>query len=1042
MTIINKTTGKQNTLKNAIKNGLLTTPENFSFDVIINTKTKRIISNSTANKGLENGTLNINQLLIPKNFITYNNRIFLNTKANQTKINKLKQNSKVFIYPITPFDVSNGNGTITLKHAAQESGFEGKVKITFEHILPSGEKEIKTEFYDIDDRPISQVFKYDENNITTFSDVEEGSFVKIEKLSNSDIQVKYANQSFKDSPNPNYHCVLSPIKTHFLNHKKSKSKDYVSIIDNFISKYSNGIPESDLKNICDILKISIDIYDLFNRKSLKFTTNNSRHIFKYINQKLNHLELITNYSLDTKNSTILSESELKLKYKELLENGENPLFTTDYNQNITCIYSANGTFELFDEYKIIREKFNNIIDLKKFKFSTTDKNLWQFLKSSVRTTTHKLFHNIFNYNEPKNGEIIGNYNCIYDTKDLKEYDLKKAYCQFPSNQYYIGFPSKMTNYQMINQPATKEFLNSHIGYFHIIDLDYSDVSPNTTLFFKSLGIENGIYSSPELLLFLDQNLKFTIEYGLWSIIPFYFDFFDYDKMISTGYYRKWTGQLNMFNDKITYKQKRLPYQNDFIGHLINQYPEEISVYNSEILFTKQKKTLSTYGHIGGFITAYTRIMMISELIKHNFDDILALKLDSFICKNHIKPHNELFIEKPVKVLNSNGYPFMNNSPIYIHEYFHQKPESIFDSQFDSNIILLNGQGGTGKTHSILTNTGFIDPIYSAIPWRLCIEKNKEYNVKSLSFASLVGKQFNIDEKIIKANKSKVDSYNSQIEIKNQERIAKGLLPLKKKKYMKTKTENLPYYLDFQINPSGHYPSNIIVDELTMLNNDDIDLIIKTYRYSRIFFIGDVSNDGRPYQTTFQTQKFNLSKIKSIITYTDDRRSKCEKLKSLKLELRKIRDRNISEADQKFSIFKLIKSLFPIMKLSEIKDIYNVNDWVLCSTKEGDNSRAKKINSVIEGEKYRVISHSKKDVFNRLNNNESYLNGDWIIGDKPNIPSSRYEKTNASTIHSIQGLTVEENKKIFIDLNNSFDVNLTYTAISRARNVNQLYFFLH
>jgi len=1008
--IFNKISNFSNSLKTAIKNGIFTNPDNFIFNKIINKQTKRFITHTNANRLIKENKASLSDFIIPPNFIFYK-KIYINNKANQTiikdlkneevikqqvarkktVISQLKQKQKKIVYKVSAYDAEAKY--MTIYDLVKRLGLQDvKIKVTFQ---PNTSKE-QIRFYNIDERRLSDIIKYDAELTVDFEDVLNEETVIIEKISNDELTTIYANQNFKDTPTENFHCLLSPIKAHFKTLKtRSKTKNYIEIIDNYINKYSSGIPENDIQIICDTLNISIEIYDLFKRNTLKFYSKNSRNTFSFINQRFNHVELLNNYSLDTKNAKLITEDELKLKYDELLKKGENPLYKTNTNNELTAIFTANeGVYYLNDPFKIARDNFNKSINLNQVKFSTDDENIFYFLKYGSRTTTHQLFHQIYDYR----GDTV---KVIYDMKDYKEYDLKKAYSQFKTSTQYIGFPSKLTNYQLINQLATKEFLTKNIGYFFIDGIDYSNLSINTLKFFKALGVSSGIYSSPELLLFLEHNLKFNLEYGLWSVVPFHFEFSP--EMLETGYYKKWTGELNMFNTSIKYYQKRLPNQEKFLGHLLNSYPEEISVFSDTIIYSKPIKTLKTFGHIGGFMTAYTRTIMINELLNHNYKDILALKLDSFICKKDIKPNNSLFVEKPVRVLNKNGFPFMNSTPIYFNGnlYIPTPPTSKYDERFSNRVLCLNGQGGSGKTHYVLTNEGIIDKIFSAVPWRLCVEKQKEFNVKSVSFACLSGKEFIVKDKV---------------------------------------TKTICYNEDKDINPSLHTPANIIIDEMTMLSNDDINKVILTYPYSRIWFIGDVSSKGQAFQTTFKNNYFNLSKMK-LITFSIDYRSKCDKLKELKIKLREFRELNITEPEQLLQIYKFIKSNFTIQKLEDIKNIYKVNDWILCSTKEGDKSRAKIINSIIDGEKYRVISHSKKDVFNRLNGNSEYfLNGDWIIGSKPNIPESRYEKTNASTIHSVQGLTVEEENKIFIDLNNLFDVNLIYTAISRARNINQLYFF--
>ena len=56
-----------------------------------------------------------------------------------------------------------------------------------------------------------------------------------------------------------------------------------------------------------------------------------------------------------------------------------------------------------------------------------------------------------------------------------------------------------------------------------------------------------------------------------------------------------------------------------------------------------------------------------------------------------------------------------------------------------------------------------------------------------------------------------------------------------------------------------------------------------------------------------------------------------------------------------------------------------------------------------------------------------------------IPShSNYEMKLFKTIHSFQGRELKKEQKIIIYIDKYFDYNLFYTAISRARNLKQIY----
>jgi hypothetical protein len=69
-------------------------------------------------------------------------------------------------------------------------------------------------------------------------------------------------------------------------------------------------------------------------------------------------------------------------------------------------------------------------------------------------------------------------------------------------------------------------------------------------------------------------------------------------------------------------------------------------------------------------------------------------------------------------------------------------------------------------------------------------------------------------------------------------------------------------------------------------------------------------------------------------------------------------------------------------------------------------------------------------------------GEMAWAQLPGKPDhNNYLETRFRTIHSYQGLQLTHDNNIIICMDNLFDYNLIYTALSRARRVNQIYIFL-
>ena len=77
---------------------------------------------------------------------------------------------------------------------------------------------------------------------------------------------------------------------------------------------------------------------------------------------------------------------------------------------------------------------------------------------------------------------------------------------------------------------------------------------------------------------------------------------------------------------------------------------------------------------------------------------------------------------------------------------------------------------------------------------------------------------------------------------------------------------------------------------------------------------------------------------------------------------------------------------------------------------------------------------KLDKYYVQENNRLYCNGDIVIGEKP--LGCKSEIRHCFTTHSIQGETASH--KLYIDSSKMFDSRMFYTALSRAKSLEQIY----
>ena len=209
-------------------------------------------------------------------------------------------------------------------------------------------------------------------------------------------------------------------------------------------------------------------------------------------------------------------------------------------------------------------------------------------------------------------------------------------------------------------------------------------------------------------------------------------------------------------------------------------------------------------------------------------------------------------------------------------------------------------------------------------------------------------------------------------------------------------------------------NNLILDEISMYSEKQAQFIIDNFK-GGIYFCGDLG---------FQLPPPNgLKEMKAqgkIIKHEKLYRFKCSKLLNLVKYIRSIREEEIK--GKKISSLEFIINQFQKIDFEEVKKIYKVEDLIITS----ENKFIEEIDLQIQEDKFLV-----------KNNTSLYKNGQILLKN-PNIQGVEIERHNAFTIHKSQGKTTET--KLFIDSRKIKSLRMLYTAITRARYWNQIYFF--
>jgi hypothetical protein len=817
---------------------------------------------------------------------------------------------------------------------------------------------------------------------------------KFEKQENTDNQ-KRLTQIFRDSETQT--CVYDGFLEYFSNINNKMGRSIYNKLIKQEKKYKTSYTVDEINNIAQLCKSTVVIKDLLYFNDLVINeSNTNRYRLEFLNTRWNHLAL---YKCISGNATTEID---KNEYENILN--ETPFYIEKYGK----LYTLDCT------YKIKKNDFQ--ITFSEWK----DKYNYNTLSIKSQSLAYK-FLNSYDYSVHR---FINNF--PIDDNLYQEIDLKKAYYNYSDetqNKHYVGVPSGSficvsapTDFNIYNIKKLHE--NRLIGFCEI-----KITKTNNNLDFLGFSINSIHTLATHTILFMSNYCEFefiNIMYSPSVHIPFDEKFLNIvpledndDKIeenIGIKYYCKAYGLMLCDSDLMitTIKPDKKDdnfYQTLTDQNVIHKNGNTYKIYNDIENFNSWK-------HIAYYIHSYTTTQILEQLMNYNVKtDVFGIKLDSIVLKKgvelklgsnfdiknskiekllkhikqikqieQIKNNNYDSLDDGVNMerhenINMNWYGlFYNKYKIELHndykfdESFTQSKELIYH-----RLIFIQGQGGSGKTYSILKSLNLDTSAicYTTSCWNL-ISTQKENNpsIIGLSIPKLIGEM----------NGQKVDKYTGT---------------------------NIRY---------------LIVDEKTLVTNNILLKIILNFSNIFIFVIGDIDIDGHSYQCTLDTEKFYpLNWGMQVIKYTKSYRFDDE-LNNKLIELR-----SFAKTDAR-NIYNQCKRIFP-NNFKKIEDVqfndYDVGISCLQNIEDGQCKYSQYF--INKGSKPQYVI--KNTVLEK-----NQLKGQ-ILYEKPE--HKNYIETLFRTIHSFQGCQLTHNNRIIIYLNSLFDTQLLYTALSRARRVDQI-----
>jgi hypothetical protein len=722
------------------------------------------------------------------------------------------------------------------------------------------------------------------------------------------------------------HCVAEPLAAVWEKYAENATTDEsrkkmlrtARQIRAYGERYAEGIPEGEaMEEMARIARRHIIITDIFNEKVFEYNVKSPKQV-RFINAKPNHVE-VGQMCMGNKAEKCTQEEMLNLiadHQKRLADNKEFYMFEGPAS-DIRCIRSAHGAWRVENPLHDIYEKHNK------------DNNIHEFGLDAVRFPDVNAFL--------KCSALVNSIPVkLSDRVPTQHHDLKAAYTQHALTPRYEGFMGKIHQWRNVTAVDAETVLS------HLCICEFEVLAVDGLL--ARLGLRVGgryVLPSPEIKLMRDMGAvvrlinavfgsKTDLKYG--------------EEIMAEKAYATWAGCMSHDRRKKEYNFKG---DRHWAAHLATLYGAEnvrfnvqkrISLSGDEeecnITVLVDKKFNYTMHHILAFITSYTRINVIEALMKIKTPCHVVLD-GIYHCDDDVVLPCE-FREKPA------------HAPAYFGEwYVEAEREWTFpacDVAFLSNCVLA-GAGGSGKTHSIMTDAGFNRVLYAVPQHILGQSMYGKYGTTYATIHALLG--IGGDGKPTQSLRDK-----------------------------------------------GMSPAVCLIDELTMIPASWISQAIADYPHTRFLIAGDIDSEGR----WFQCRSGSPGKFAAVWKgegctwkhYGVDHRSRDEDLKVLKLRLREAMRRVFTngEAEDAQKIADWVVKNYKVVNYTKAIAAFVDGDTWIAGTHRTNQMLLDA--GIVSG--YKSPDNNKTCGYS-----------------EPTDSGKKWEKRGAFTTHSFQGQTVTDGK---------------------------------
>ena len=817
------------------------------------------------------------------------------------------------------------------------------------------------------------------------------------------------------------HCVFQPIlqwaEARLIEatnkSERSRMKGLVNEVIRLRWKYVAGVPEHKMQEIVDLMgkfrcihltvELPFSTQPFGGQKIIDVesrTSNTGKKAFNFVNTAWDHVdELVDTKTIDC------DQEELDAQIEKLDSSGKFYLYTKS-PKGITSISTLNGTYRLKSAYTEAVRTFEADAGLNALKIDAIKQPM---LSRLVEASMHY------------NGTGV---NCSSHTPaelsseltDLTNLDRKKSYASFYKCHLYEQekFPSKFTSVGRLDYLITKEALAMGPGAYMIDQIDWSGADlkfAEACRLLKDPYRDLNVYPRPDLRYLLSKGVTFKVLEGAWAagVQPF-FDFRFPDTMYEkteqqVAYYAMWEGACNSIRHHKTFHLKGTKKWFENLAHAMESpdgtrvrwYDNDQGAGTIEV----PKTSVLHLTQITSYSNAYERIDVLEQLLKMDLSKVLWIDKDSVCVRNH----EFAFDEETWRV---KDLPSFKNEecPVYVSNLWQEdgsNPPERLPVEYVPRALQhahgCFGVGGGGKTFVNLTDPCLLACGLCFIPpsYLLLEDKRSKLHVNGAVMAVALGK-----------NEEKWRAIERSCSV-------------------------------------------IVWDEVSQWSMQACNQAITRFPHHLHIFCGDPGyqlpyiGEEAPF-TIAQFAALNYPITRYDWSYRITNPSPNDVLRVLCNSLRRMMD---AGATTEALLEHVAKSLLPGHVLSAqdvVESRYqDIEETVLCSTNfhlDQYNSALKerqwhgvKLNLYITNGRVGVTTNpTRKRKFRACEGSRDPPNGTITISSE--APGPKSEERYASTVHDYQGRDTDQN--IYIDSRYMFAREHPYTAVSRAKSIEQLY----